>query len=365
MGLSRDHELHLISLSEEVVAPASIEKLKNLTASLKIFRISGSKALARAAKGILNLKPFQVNYFFSPKINKEIQTIIDEISPDLIYCQLIRMAEYVVHRPEIKVLDFMDCFSMNYAKRQEFEHFFMKQVSKQESTRLSKYEAEVLDSFDEAIIISKRDAEEIDTDRKIHIISNGINTDYFAPIHSSPDCDILFVGNMGYQPNVLAARFIANEIVPLLNVNNYQIKIAGARPSLAVRRLAQGNIEITGWLPDIRSAYSSTRLFIAPIFSGAGQQNKILEAMAMELICITTSNVNEAIGATNGKHLLIADSAPDFAKLIAQVLSNEQDYINLRKEARNFVFDHFSWQKENKRLNDVIIKAGKELRNEG
>ena len=67
--------------------------------------------------------------------------------------------------------------------------------------------------------------------------------------------------------------------------------IAGTDPTPDVRALAGENVEVTGWMEDIRSAYARATLFVAPLRIGTGQQNKILEAMAMELICITTQHV--------------------------------------------------------------------------
>ncbi len=357
--LANHHELHLISLSDEEVSDQSIETIKAITESIKIIKISRKSALSRTAKALISKKPFQVHYFFSRKVNFEVNQTIDQIQPDVIYCQLIRMSEYVRYRKEPKVLDYMDCFSMNYLKRQNFESFPARLISSQEAKRLRSYEREVAANFDRLTIISERDKNEIDASSEIIVISNGIDIDYFHPINKEMNCDILFVGNMGYHPNVLAAEFIAREIKPALRTN-YRIRIAGARPTNRVKKLNRKGIEVTGWIEDIREAYAGAEIFVAPIFSGAGQQNKILEAMAMEKICITTSNVNDAIGANHGQHLFIADSAAEFALRITEVLQNKKKYKEIKENARQFVLQHFSWKKENNKLNELIIKAGKE-----
>ena len=63
------------------------------------------------------------------------------------------------------------------------------------------------------------------------------------PIRASsppPLYDLVFVGNMGYFPNVTAAQFIADKIYPLLKKELPELKIliAGANPSPAVKKLA-------------------------------------------------------------------------------------------------------------------------------
>ncbi len=194
-------------------------------------------------------------------------------------------------------------------------------------------------------------------------MANGIDTKYFKPLGQEATTDLIFVGNMGYHPNILAAEYIVRKIVPHLS-KQVSLEIAGARPEKRILRLAGSNVNVTGWVDDIRTAYARARIFVAPIFSGAGQQNKILEAMSMGQVCITTSNVNSAIGAIDGRHLLIADDELTFAKRITEVLDNIDVYEKMRKEARNYVKEHFSWQVENNKLHQVITKLGKVKHND-
>ncbi|MDV7396817.1 glycosyltransferase, partial [Arthrospira platensis SPKY1] len=100
---------------------------------------------------------------------------------------------------------------------------------------------------------------------------------------------------------MLAAIYLAKAILPALKSDFSEIRllIAGARPDRRVKALATESVMVSGWMEDIRDAYSKTGIFVSPIFTGIGQQNKILEAMSMKIPVITTSSVNNAIGAEN------------------------------------------------------------------
>jgi len=356
--LSKTHEVHLLSISHDKVSVDHIKHLEEICTSVRVLDILRSKSFFSAALGIFNKLPFQVNFFYSQKIKVQIDNHVEELNPDVIYCQLVRMSEYIKDLSYPKVLDYMDAFSLNYARRTKHESFLVKYFFEKECRRLKKYEDEIYNEVDDAVIISKNDGHHIGSKKDISVISNGLDTTVFQPFDKPKVADIVFVGNMGYHPNILAAKFLVHEVKPLLK-SDLSIQIAGARPSSAVKALESEKVKVTGWMDDIRDAYASSKLFVAPIFSGAGQQNKILEAMAMELICITTSIVNESIQAEVGKEVLIANSATEFAEQIEKVVKNIDAYENIGANARKFVEAKFSWDNENAKLEKVLIKVSK------
>lgn len=362
--LSKNHKLHLISLSQDEISKDSRNHISALCESYVVLQISKLQSFTQAIRGIFNKVPFQVNYFYSRALRRDIHRLIHEIEPEVIYCQLVRMSEYVYDLPYPKVLDFMDAFSLNYSRRVKYENPFLKWFFAMEAKRLRKYEKKMSEKFNAAIIISDYDKNQIDSGKVITKVTNGLDTDYFRPQSRSmaPSFDIVFVGNMGYHPNVLAAHYLVEKILPLL-ASEVRVQIAGARPSPSVKNLASSNVTITGWLDDIREAYASSKIFVAPIFSGAGQQNKMMEAMAMEMVCITTPIVNEGIKAEDKNEILLAVNKEAFAQQIDEVLKNIELFKDIGTNARKFVQANFSWQKENKKLEEILLKEGKKNTN--
>ena len=96
---------------------------------------------------------------------------------------------------------------------------------------------------------------------------------------------------------------------------------------------------------------------------GSGLQNKLLEAMAMQLPCITSTLANHALGATPDRHLLIGDDAPTVARHIVQLLHNPRQGEQLVNEASDFVHQHFSWEAYGQQLEQILLQASKKREN--
>jgi glycosyltransferase involved in cell wall biosynthesis len=161
---------------------------------------------------------------------------------------------------------------------------------------------------------------------------------------------------MNYPPNIAAAIFLVEEILPKLAIQFPAIKvlIAGANPSADVQRLASENIAISGWINDIREAYCESRVFVAPMFIGAGMQNKILEAMSCELPVITTPLAAEAFSDMSSSKIIEANSAFEFAKAIQYYLLNEFAQISDGEKNRIYVEEKYSWKISNQKLEQCI-----------
>ena len=75
----------------------------------------------------------------------------------------------------------------------------------------------------------------------------------------------LFTGNMSYRPNVESARFLVEEVMPLLwkEFPDLKLCLAGANPSASVVGMKSERVEVTGWVEDIHEVYVSAKVFVA------------------------------------------------------------------------------------------------------
>lgn len=160
---------------------------------------------------------------------------------------------------------------------------------------------------------------------------------------------------MSYAPNVDAARFLVQQVMPIVweTMPHATVLLAGADPKHAVRSLASDRVTVSGHLPDIRSAYASARIFVAPMRIGSGMQNKLLEAMSMGLPCVTTSIAATPLHATPLEHLLVGDSAEEIADRIVK-LDNEEIYRSIADGGHRLVQQHFSWSAAVQPLEDIF-----------
>ena len=218
----------------------------------------------------------------------------------------------------------------------------------------------MFDIFDMQTIITASDRDLLADKRRntVRIVANGLGEKYLAePQTTGKKYDILFCGNMGYKPNIVAALFLLKEIMPLVWTKSPEatVCIAGINPPESVRRLAGKHVTIAENVPDMRQMYLQSRFFIAPMQIGTGLQNKLLEAMSCSVCCISSSLANKALGAKDEKQILIADTAEENAEALLRCLHSEDEMSTIGKAARKYVLSHFSWEEIN-RIFDALPK---------
>ena len=354
--MSKECEIHLISLSREKISTDQQAELKKYCDSVFVYQITIWSSIIGLFWVLVKTKPFQVGLFYSFGAHKKIKKKIREIEPDHIYCQLIRAAEYVKDEYDIrKTIDFMDVLSKGIERRISNSPSYLKKVLEIEAERLKIYENLMFEYFDNHTIISEQDQELIyHTQREsIHIIPNGIDTSYFSPDPSfKKKHTLLFNGNMQYQPNVKSALYIVNHILPILHASNPEITllISGTSPTKEMQELASEKVTISGWIDDIRDAYNSAHIFIAPMEIGTGLQNKLLEAMAMKLPCVTSKLANNALNASPNKEILIGNSKEEYAQLILCLLEEKAKSNSISENGQRYVFQNFDWETSTKKL---------------
>jgi len=352
--LSKHFEVVLISLSDIAVKQNDIKHLETFLSKVFVFRLSKFWIYIRLLFGVFSHKPFQVLYFTDNSLKKKIQEIIKKENPEFVFNQLIRTAEYTKDLDYTKVLDYMDSFSQGMKKRLGNSSFPFSFIYNLEYKRLLDYETDIFKYFNRHMIISEQDKKAFDSsiNDRIEVVPNGVDMSFFKPGEYTKKYTISFVGNMGYRPNIIASEYLVKEVYPTLRKYNKDLSIllAGARPHSRVKALKNSNIFISGWMEDIRNAYGESQIFVAPLFTGIGQQNKILEAMSMQIPVITTSSVNNAIGAKKGEEILIADSALEFASQIKYLLENPSTAVKLGIKARDFILNNYSWDFQGKKV---------------
>jgi len=302
--------------------------------------------------------PIQTGYFYSKEASKKIKKLIDEYNPDHIYCQLLRTAEYVLDIKIPKTLDYQDVFSYGVKRRMERSSFLTKPFFNMEYKRLLRYEEKIFDLFDNKTIISVPDRNLIPhpEKEKIKVIPNGVDWEYFSPVKNEKTFELIFIGNMAYPPNIDAAEFLVKDIMPLVwkKIPNAKVLLAGASPHVRVSSLASEKVKVSGWMDDIREAYSSGKIFIAPMRIGTGLQNKLLEAMAMKIPCITTPLANDALQAEEGKQILIGSTAEELAGCVLNLLKDHELFSKLAINGQLLVKKQFSWEEYTDQLHKII-----------
>ncbi len=348
--LSEKHEIILCALNPLPKADKqkAFEQLQPYCRSINFIDLPAYGRAVNILRAYFLGFPLQSGYFYSRRADRKIKALIAEYHPDHLFAQLSRTARYLMNIPVAKTLDYQDAFSYGLKRRADNAGWLMKPVFRLEYKRMEAFEKKIFDLFDQKIIISEQDRDLIPHPEKlaISVIRNGVDMEFFHPLLRKKNREIVFIGNMKYPPNVDAAQFLAKEIMPLVwqKKPETHLLLAGASPHKKVRNLGNEKIKVSGWMDDIREAYAGSEVFIAPMRMGTGLQNKLLEAMAMKIPCVTTPLANAALKAKENEEILTGSSAEELADALLFLLENREAGRKLSEKAFVFVKQNYRWK---------------------
>jgi glycosyltransferase involved in cell wall biosynthesis len=178
---------------------------------------------------------------------------------------------------------------------------------------------------------------------------------------------LLFTGNFTHPPNVDAALWLANEIMPLLRQGwpGVRLTLAGSYPPEQVRSLECEDIIVTGYVEQMEPLVERATVIVAPLRIGGGQRMKVLEGMAMGKAVVTTPRGAEGLQvAAEEPPLLIATTGEEFARAPVELLQDRSARRELGQQARAFVVKHFSPAAYARRL-EIIYRNLLQLETDG
>lgn len=212
-------------------------------------------------------------------------------------------------------------------------------------------ERRAMKGFDVVTTVAEADAarlRQLVPEQRVEVVPNGVDAERFRPqagVEPVPG-SLVFVGAMSYPPNVAAMRHFCADVLPLLRRSrpDVQVTIVGRDPAPAVRELeSQAGVQVTGEVEDVRSYLAGASVFVAPMISGSGIKNKVLEAMAMGRPVVATALAAEGLPVTSGEHVVVADGARPFAEAVARLIDDRERRETMGRAARGLVERHYTW----------------------
>jgi len=200
------------------------------------------------------------------------------------------------------------------------------------------------------------------------ILPQAVDAEYWR--RSSPvrkENVLIFTGVMSYSPNHDAAMFLIEKILPRVRkvFPEVELVIAGRDPFPALQNAAQNDsrLKITGFVEDLRPYLEQAALYVAPIRYASGVQNKILEAMAMQVPVLTTPVVAEGLRLNNRASLplWVAEGEQQFAESLIKLLQQKAERERLARTSRSFVENNFVWARNVEKLEKLWFKAAQNL----
>lgn len=199
-----------------------------------------------------------------------------------------------------------------------------------------------------ALVCSEEDRVRLGRSR-VRVVANGYATPSRPvghPERAVPEDGgvVAFVGLQTYAPNVDAARFLVEEVLPRLREVRpaVTVRLIG-RPGPEVDRLRGPGVEVLGEVADLDAALAAADLVAVPVRFGGGTRIKVLEAMAHRIPIVSTSLGCAGLGLRGEVEVTIADDATSFAAACLRLLADRDLRIARTTAAAAVHAARFEW----------------------
>jgi sugar transferase (PEP-CTERM/EpsH1 system associated) len=365
--LARRHEITLCAMvlgQQRAQYVAETEALGIRVRAIRLGLAGAVPALARVALG--DRRPLQVLLFARRAAAAAVAELLAAGRFDVVHAQLVRPSPYLpaARRPPV-VLDLIDTLSGNFARRARLDRRWVRPLVAWEGARLARLEGELLRRVSSCLVVAETERAVLGGG-PVRVVANGVDGEAFAYRgEGRPANRVVFAGNLGYFPNVDAACWLARDILPRLRAASptIELRLAGARPARAVRRLAgTPGVTLAASVPDMAAELAAASVALVPLRSGSGMQNKVLEAMATGTPVVTTSYAAVALDARAGEHLLVADDAEGLAAATLGVLRDPPRARAMARAARALVERRYRWEESAAGVEAAWAEAADALR---
>lgn len=322
----------------------------------------------QAWKALFTDIPSSTAYFWSPKLYRRIQAVLRKTNFDIIFVHCAFMAQYVNGLQNgYRILDFGDLDSSKWRAYSRYRALPLSWGYRFEARKLRRYEQNMARRFNHCTLTTRGELDEfstLDVATPSTLIPNGVDCVYFCqrPQHIHDPSVVVFLGRMDYFPNVDGISHFAKTIFPIVrqNVPNTELRIIGSSPIRKVRALTRiPGVSVTGQVPDVRPYLADAAVSVAPLRIAQGTQNKILEAMAMGIPVVATSEAAKGIQALPERHLLVADGPEAFAGQVIRVLRDAALRQHLSEAGRRQVETAHDWSRSMAILYDILEQSSR------
>jgi len=349
--ISKYHRIDLLTIHEDLDNEASSE-LKKIFNSVTIIPKKKFQCIARMPRSLLTRKPMQVESWLFSDVRRRI--VKESEKYDLIYCNHIRMAEYLNTLAQPILIDFHDAISLHYRRGLTLARGLWKWIYKIEYARVKNYEIQTLEKWNNFWITSPVDASylesQIDNKKNIIVIPQGVREEILSRQKKDNNIeqdDIVFVGKMDYYPNEDAVNYFAKKVFPSIKkvLPHVKFVIVGAYPTKKVERLINiDGVKVMGYVKNVDSYIEQAKIVVAPLRFGAGIQNKVLEAMALQKAVVASPIAVDGIDGQHGKHYVVARTPDQMAKKIVELFDQPLKRQGLGEQARQLIADRYTWK---------------------
>jgi sugar transferase (PEP-CTERM/EpsH1 system associated) len=370
--LTKSHDVYLACLVDDESDLKFVPEVERCVCRFVYERIKPRMKKLIALRGLFQSRPITVGYFYSSALQRQIDSIVDEVDMDAFVCFSSPMAEYLYRsrhadgkiRRALRVMDLIDVDSAKWRQYAAQGPFWTSLVYRHEARYLADYEQRIAENFDRVLVVSEQEKRVFpgggDTPN-LEAMSNGVDLEYFRPYqtvtHPATRPTLVFTGAMDYLANIDGIKWFVQSVLPRVKaaVPDVELLIVGGKPAREIERLGRlPGVVVTGYVEDVREYLARATVCIVPLRVARGIQNKVLEAMAMGKAVVCTPQAYEGIRAAPDKDLVVASGDAAFAAAIVDLLGDAARARQLGIAARQCVEKWYAWEENLGTLDHVL-----------
>lgn len=215
-----------------------------------------------------------------------------------------------------------------------------------EPARVAAHESRWYPACEAVVVVTPQDAahlREVAPGSRLVAVPNGVEP---GPPTVPPPADPVlgFHGAFEARANEDAALVLVERVLPLVReaVPDVRVRLIGRDPSPRLRALASPCVEVTGRVADVRAELDAVAVYVAPMVSGTGIKNKVLEAMAAGRPVVATELAVRGIGGDEG--IVVADDPAGMAAAAVALLDDPVQAAAVAAAGRARVESRFTWE---------------------
>ncbi len=351
--LSKHHDITLFSLIKDESERSYLSELQTYCKKIVLFkRTKNPFVLRNILLAGFSPYPFVVTRNLPLGMKKAVQAELGQEKYDLIHAETFYMMPNI---PPTRVPIILAEQTIEYLGYQDYmkkANLFLRPILKIDIAKIKYWERYFWNKADKLITMSEEDKnfieKELGRPQNISVVANGVDLEFFSKVKKNLPLNptVLFVGTFKWLPNIEAVDEIVTKIWPLVQqkLPQARLKIVGFSPTDKIQGYAQDpTIEVLGGIDDIRRAFATSHMLLAPIRSGKGTRYKVLEAMITGTPVVATTLAAEGLDLKNGRNVLISDTSGELAEATVRLLKNVDLQKKLGTAGQKIVRAGYSW----------------------
>ncbi len=355
------HEITLFSLIKEEEEKQYVFELEKFCKEVKVFKRSKKPwTLKNILRTGFSEFPFLVIRNWANGEKKAIEKKLSEEEFDLIHAETFYVMPHIPATSiPIVLVDQTIEFLVYQHYANNFKIPFAKQLLYFDVKKLKYWELKYWRMAKRVIAMSEEDKDIITkevSNIKVEIVPNGVDTRFFDEkvAERSKDPVILYLGNFTWMQNREAVEVLVNKVWPKIKkeLPDAKLWIIGKNSKDFFGSLESKDIKVEE-VKDVRTAYQSATVLVAPIYSGGGTRLKNFETFASGLPVVTTSVGIGGTQAHAGEEVLIEDDPAEIAKAAVRLIRDPKLYKKISENAKRMVKEKYDWDPIAKKLNSI------------